>query len=701
MDWEEQFQPITDTGWNVRKGQEQLGNAIIYTLDHPEKPLVGQASTGTGKSISSVLPLIYKIKEAKKLGKTYRAVISTETITLQRQLEKKDLPFLKSIYKDIDFTYHKLLGRSNYLCFDRAFEESVGNPNLSRLVERLEGAKMRLTSGEREDVEQVLNTTIDTETWSRISGERTYCADNTCTPDTCYASLSREKALSADIVIVNHMILAIDFEMKNSLLESEGMVGMIDAIIVDEAHKLEEVLISQWSEKFTIYEIEDHVNRLVEGANVSQSAGRNMQGIASKAEDIEKSVLGFFKLTQKFFTSIEKSYKREWKGSEIALKTQFIRNPSNLVRDLMNEFETSGQASLEVSLRYLEDIVKRLSQLIAKDSLELDKRSLKVIKKSLTSAKYLESLVSLCLKSMLSEKGMVSYRGMSYGVVVEGWENRKGEEKMTIRAFPLDVSNRAKDLWKVSCVFLSATLIDLTRDDFAYFKKSLGINDSNDIRVESTFDMDQQQLVYITAQNYDKEEGTQFSVSELVDIVNQAQGRSLILFTSRKDLNMTKNMLLGYKTTGQFPYPMFVQEQDSDKAKLVDQFKSDTNSVLLGLKSMFTGIDIPGESLSLVVLCKFPLDRFSTECKMRIDHWRSKGFPEWYSRSSLTVFQQAAGRLIRSDDCKGVVALLDQRAYDPKTNVFKTASIGVSSLQSRVTHDPKDISRHLGVLSEV
>lgn len=695
--WAEQFQPIVDKGWSIRDGQEKLGNAIIKTLNGSGKPLVGQAATGTGKSLASVIPVIHKIKQAKKEGKSYRAVISTETITLQRQLEKKDLPFLQSTYKDVDFTYHKLLGRSNYLCLNRASEESVGNPRINEIYTRLDGARIRMSSGEREEVQKVLGFDLTDDEWSRICGETTFCADSACESEDCYAANSREIAQRSDIVVVNHKILAIDFEMKNSMVDSGGMFGHVDAIIVDEAHKLEETLIDQWSERFTIYEIEQHLNRLVEGATASESFGRSMDGISTDAEDIQRTILHFFELTQNFFSEIEESKRNDWAGSEIALKMQYLRGPSERLRSLMNEFETTGAASLETSIHILEKVNKKIVNLLSSDSLTVDKRSKKVIRKAVTSAKYLDSLMKLCLASMNSDKGIINHRGLTYGVVVEGWMSKKDEKRMTIRAFPIDISRRASDLWNIPSVFLSATLIDLTRNDFEYFKKSMGISDSNDIMVNASFDMGTQQLVYVTAQKYPKAFGTHFSIEELVEVVNKSKGRALLLFTSRSDLNLAKNELLRAKGGGNFPYPMFVQEPDSDKARLVDDFKASTNSVMLGLKSMFTGIDIPGESLSLVAICKFPLPRFSTECRMKIEYWRGKGFPNWYSRESLTVFQQAAGRLIRSDDCTGVVALLDQRAYNPSTNVFKTASLGVSSLGSRVTHDVSDIEKHLGV----
>lgn len=116
-------------------------------------------------------------------------------------------------------------------------------------------------------------------------------------------------------------------------------------------------------------------------------------------------------------------------------------------------------------------------------------------------------------------------------------------------------------------------------------------------------------------------------------------------------------------------------------------FKEDTHSVLLATKSFFVGIDVPGESLSLVALAKFPLPRFSAECRQQIAHWRTRGFSRWYEREALTIFQQASGRLIRSSGCKGVVALLDFRAMDTTSNVYKTMKLGVDSLGSPITQN--------------
>jgi ATP-dependent DNA helicase DinG len=199
--------------------------------------------------------------------------------------------------------------------------------------------------------------------------------------------------------------------------------------------------------------------------------------------------------------------------------------------------------------------------------------------------------------------------------------------------------------------------------------------------------MQAQQLVYITKANRDKVDGAQYSLSELLDLINVAKGRSLVLFTSRKELDYATEQIQYLRNMGHFPYNVLVQTKDADKQKLIEAFKSDISSVLLATKSFFVGIDVPGEALTHLSLVKWPNPRYDALCKQQIAHWRMRGFPNWYERESLTLFQQASGRLIRSSGCKGVVSLLDFRANDAESNVFKTAKKGVTTLQSSITQD--------------
>lgn len=718
--WRTQFKPVSDLGWGIREGQEDLGNAIIRTIGNGGI-LVGDASTGTGKSLASSIPLINEIKKVKEAQANkakgepgpnpYRAVISTETITLQQQLDEKDLPFLFKTYGD--FKYHKLLGRSNYLCLNQAKENSMGDMEVHRLVEKIQKYRGNIINGEFKDITRVLKEYIDPKTWGKLTGSSTFCSDNQCDAEECYGSLSREKALDADIVVVNHKILAIHFEMKmmgsGNGPESAGMFGNVNTIIVDEAHKLEEVLAGHWEERYNDWEIADHTNRILAGMDIANVYNRE-NDYRADAKELIDNLIGFMATTKRFFSEVNKKYSNDWQGSETAFCEQSISGPSDYLRSLMMEFETVGPTLFETMVAKMTTYNKYLGKAVANMVEEkVAGKYTKEVRKAVTSAKWVSNMSTILLKAMTSKDGVISHGDLIYGVIGEGWVSKKtGEHGMTIKASPLDVSYRASKLWSAaeSVIFLSATLVDLTEkapsNKFKYFKRSLGISNCLEVSVSSPFAAAQQQVVYITPKPYPVEENTFFSIEEVVELVNASEGRSLLLFTSRREIDLAQQALLEWKIAGKFNYTMYVQEKDSDKAKLVEDFKSDINSVLLGLKSMFTGIDIPGESLSNVIICRFPMPRYSTECKMKITYWRNNGFPNWYSREALTTFQQAAGRLIRTESCVGVVSIVDQRVFDLGSNVYKTASIGVASLGSRVTHEVSDISTHLrSVLSAV
>lgn len=707
--WVEQFKPVSDLGWDVRQGQEKLGNSIISSLDN-KTMLVGQAECGTGKSLASLIPVIHKIKASKNSGTTpYRAVVSTETITLQNQLNDKDLPFLKNLYGD--FTYKKLLGRSNYLCMDRASESGSADPSVLLHLNRLESALTRLQTGERSEVEAITGR-LSEDHWRALAGDSEFCVANRCEPDVCFSSKARAEALEADIVVVNHRILAIDSDMKmNPIHESmsNGMFGPVNAIIVDEAHKLEDVMCDHFTLKYSVWEFNQKSTTLF---NALQIANTWIGDCSQHIEDfgvLRKELADFFDLTLDFFKILQEDKGEVWEGSETPFCMQFVHPSKIKATDLMNEYETKGPPLFSTLSRKLDDIYKYLMRAVyelssnKKIKSKMTGKDRKAVRSGVTAATYLLEASSIFDKSMNSKNGIISHMGVTYGSLVRGWRRNDGDPGMSIHICPIDISNKADRIWKSvdSTIFLSATLEDLTSNDFRYFKRSLGAKDALEIKVESPFTMDRQQLIYITNKSYEAEDTTVFGVEEIVESVNATNGRSLILFTSRRDLDMAVAELNNYKIAGRFPYTMLVQTKDADKGKLVEDFKSDDFSVLLGLKSMFTGIDIPGERLSNVIICRFPLSRFSVECRMKINYWRTQGFPNWYERDSLTVFQQACGRLIRSKECIGVVSILDQRVFDPATSVFKTAKIGVSALKSKVTHSFDDVVNHLEAVHEI
>jgi ATP-dependent DNA helicase DinG len=686
--WNDIFAPVMAQGRESRPGQVLLGQAIIDAVEGKSN-LVAEASTGVGKSFSSLIPLIHQIQTAKKAKKPYRAIVSTETLILQRQLITKDLPFLSGLYSG--FTYRKLMGRSNYLCFEVAKGAAVADIYMNSVVETLKTRSSNLGDGEKSDIERVLGRELTPEQWSKIASSSAFCPDNACSGEMCFSTRARELAKQADLVVVNHAILATDLEMKASDPLGDGMLGQFEALVVDEGHQLEPVLVSAWTKEFSERDLETMAGNLIQGVEDAKSIVPNhtIGFIANNAMDDLRDLL---KNVKSFYMLLGEKKNEEWAGSSTSLSEKTVRGAvTGPLAYAMNEFETENPERLARAEKALEAVEKYIVPVIQK-AMEEKIKGIRKIRKGYTAARDLMEIIRIIAKGLETTDGIIQAYG-TYGALVDGWEKRDGTAGMTIRLVPLDVSTKAKALWGKpggqTNILLSATLTDLTDGSFRYARECVGFPEGPELRVASAFNMQEQQLVYITRANRDRVDlkGAQYSFGEMLDLVLAARGRSLILFTSRKELDHATEQLELIRNMGRFPYKILVQTKDADKQKLMDEFKSDTHSVLLATKSFFVGIDVPGEALSFLGLAKWPNPRYDALCKQQVAHWRSRGFSRWYERESLTLFGQAAGRLIRSSGCKGVVGVLDFRANDAESNVFKTAKLGINTLGSPITQD--------------
>lgn len=693
--WEDIFQPVLSLGREVREGQAILGQAVVDVIENGGS-LLGNASTGTGKSFAILVPMIHQARQNIAEKRQFKGIVSTETITLQSQLCDSDLPFLSKLYPG--FTFRKLLGRSNYLCLNFAALSARGNMETNVMVQKLETRQIDLGDGEKRDVERILGKELTPREWEYLAGSSKFCADNQCDKEKCYSARARELAMIANIVVVNHAILATDIEMKAGAgggAFADGMLGQIDVLAVDEGHQLEPVLVSQWTKEISDWELQEISSSVQDGIDKARSVksnamiGYNTNNGLEDMQDVLTSI-------QRFFLLLSRRANEEWKGSSSALCMKYLSGSvAPEVMAAMREYEEENPLRLKRADQALRAASKYLKE-CAKDAAEQGSKGLRKINKGHRAANELLEMIEVITKALETRDGIVNHFG-TYGCIVDGWERRDGKPGMTVRLVPLDISAKAKNIWAGvrSNILLSATLTDLTDGSFRYAKSCVAFPDGAEVNVETPFNLAAQQLVYMTPANSDPVEGTRYSFTELVDLLNASRGRALVLFTSRQELDWAARELLQLRASGHFDYPVYVQEKDSNKTKLMENFKSNINSVLLATRSFFTGIDVQGESLSLVVLAKFPLPRYSVECRQQITHWRTRGFARWYERESLTVFQQAAGRLIRSSDCTGVVAVLDHRVMDTTNGVYKTAAIGVNALGSPVTQDLETVRSFL------
>lgn len=693
--WNDVFAPVMAQGREERPSQTVLGQAILTAVE-TRTNLAAQGQTGVGKSFASLVPVIDQIISRKKLNRPYRAVVSTETLILQRQLVEIDLPFLSTLYKG--FTYRKLMGRSNYMCFEVAKTAAVGDIYMNGLVEKLKTRQTSLGDGEKSDVERVLGRELTKDQWEKIASSSTFCAENQCAGDKCYSTRARALALSADLVVVNHAILATDLDMKGGDPLADGMLGQIECLIVDEGHQLEPVLVNAWTKELSERDLEKMAASVAEGVELAKAIASNHR-IGKIVNDSMGEIRDLLANVKSYYMLLNEKTGQDWAGSSTSLSLKYpLGRPNGPLAYAMDEFESENPGRLVRAEQALEETLKYLGPVIIK-VMEDKIKGVRKIRKGYNAASELLETIRILSKAFETKDGIIQQYG-AYGALVDGWETFKDKKPMmTIRLVPLDVSTRAKQLWGKpggqTNILLSATLTDLTDGTFRYARTCVGFPEGPEVDVTSPFDMQRQQLVYITPANRDKVEGAQYSLSELLDLINVTKGRSLVLFTSRKELDYATEQIQYLRNMGHFPYNVLVQTKDADKQKLIEAFKTDVSSVLLATKSFFVGIDVPGEALTHLALVKWPNPRYDALCKQQISHWRMRGFPNWYERESLTLFQQASGRLIRSSGCKGVVSLLDFRASDAESNVHKTAKKGVTTLQSSITQDIAQVKAFL------
>lgn len=696
--WSELFEPVMRVGSvsgqpvTERPQQAQLGEAVARALAGPSY-LMAECPTGTGKSLGALIPVI----DAVHRDSEFRAVISTETNALQDQYTHKDLPFLQKIYGK--FSFCDLKGRSHYLCLDSAKSNSLNNKKITALYRKLESITGSLETGERGDVEKRVGK-LDDETWSMLSGSKIFCNDNQCDDKSrCFTARARSKALGSNIIVVNHALLQADLEMKdgqNSAL-TEGLLGDFNTLIVDEAHALEQVLIDGWTEEINGWELINLTSSVSSAMDKSTSVSDFPEGLRYRVENATDDIKSVLDITQNFF---ELQYaNEEWRRLSVSLCEQRVVGGSGPLLSAMSAFEEDLPVKVERVKATLDETKKHLTEAITKAREEEVKGVLREMSKGLRAAKQLSDFCSTLLYASKSKTGVVRKFDVPHAVVLDGYESRDGTHRVKVRTVPLDVSEKVSALWQGrSAVLLSATLTDLTTGTFGYTALSLGFPEHESLKTESAFTYRDVQQVYVTPARLpvvDTVDRAQYSFEELVELLEASDGRALVLFTAKTELEDCAERLLQLQARGKFSHPILVQAQGVDKQVLLENFKQDKHSVLVASKSFFTGVDVPGDALSLVVLCKFPLSQFNVVCRKQIDHWRGKGYPSFYENSSLTTFQQAAGRLIRSNGDHGVVAILDQRVTRASEKVSQTALIGVRALGSDVIRSTEDVRKFL------
>ncbi len=605
--------------FEYRPQQQQMAVASARALAESRAVLV-EAGTGVGKSLAYLAPAVeMALKDHRK------AIVSTHTINLQEQLVQKDLPLLQKVV-DKPFKAMLLKGRRNYLC-------------PARLEAAMAGGGEMFTPSEEEELKAIFEWAPITQdgtladlgfnpspkVWGAVCSEQHMCTQKKCGPtNKCHYQEARKRMNSANLIVVNHTLF---FTLLGGLQEFEdaedGFLFPNDFVIFDEAHTMEAVAARILGMNVSKNSLRFELNRLFNP--------KSSRGLFQVVGDMEgrQATMRLLQELDYFFEAVEGNCKWGEYGKEFR-----VRRPE-FVED------TLGSGLIEVSRRARE---------VADMANEGVKAELQDLARRLGEAR-------VALATFLDQSDEESVY----------WVEKDDRDSLSLNAVPIDVSPTLRSIFFSSGrpgVFTSATL-GVGDRDMTYFRSRVGAEGAEGIQIGSPFDYQRQMTVYLVEQmpNPGGEEYEKALIKWIEHFTTESKGRAFVLFTSYKLLQkVAGEMETFFKKQG---WPLLVQGQGLPRAQLIERFKEEESSVLFGTDSFWTGVDVPGSALSNVIITRLPFavpDHPLTQSRIEaIEERGGNPFMEFSVPEAILKLRQGVGRLIRHEDDRGMVVILDNR----------------------------------------
>jgi ATP-dependent DNA helicase DinG len=605
--------------FEARESQQVMAEAVAELLcNHEEdwsltdraKVLVVEAETGVGKTLAYLLPAILSDR---------RIVISTATLNLQDQILNKEIPLAEKVLgREIPALCVK--GRQNYLCHYRWYQyRSSTQLSMFEDVEgdRIEQWLQTTTTGDRAELAWLAD---KSSLWPKISAHSSQCLGGECPEASfCFINQLRKRAGSVRLLIVNHHLFFSDLALRR---EGHGEVlPRYEGVIFDEAHHIENVATLFFGRTFSQYQLFD------------------------------------------LFSDLERQ-------AEIDLDPAQIEKVHGKVQALKQRIDTFVSLFPEERGRYhLDSLIHAISESAWRAEVEHVVTSLARLGEQIAACTAygdgwdnLEKRVSE-LKTNLSEIALPQ-TDVSKPRFVH-WYERK-ERTISLSATPIEVADHLREtLYRTVqfCVLASATLS--SGGSFDYVKGRLGLdNETKFLKLSSPFDYLNRTLLYIPEAGFPEPTARDYPerVCERVfEILKISRGRALVLFTSLKAMDIMAEYL-----EPRLDYPVLVQGRAS-RQTLLKTFRETTDSVLLAVASFWEGVDVPGESLSCVIIDKLPFEvPTDPVIQARMSMISDKGgvpFFDFQVPRAILSLRQGVGRLMRAATDKGVIAIMDIRLF--------------------------------------
>jgi predicted DnaQ family exonuclease/DinG family helicase len=666
-------------GYEYRPQQVEMMQRVGEAFNEGQHLLV-EAGTGTGKSLAYLLPAAYY---AVINGR--HVVISTNTINLQDQLYLKDIPDLQAILP-LEFKAALLKGRNNYLCL-RRLAYLRRQPDLSvddmRVLVKILVWLPGTTTGDKAELNLMGEENL---VWARLSAEDESCDPNLCPhADRCFFYHARRRAEEAHLIVVNHSLLLSDMLTENRVLPR------YQHLIIDEAHHLEDVATNQLS--FQVNQnrmlgvlkdlmqstdrkeyglLHELPNRL-RGSSIPSHIQTEVEGFLGEArQEVETSrrrVYNFFNVLTFFLDEHQRP------GSQY---DQRIRLTSGVrVQPAWSEVEIAWE-DLSKGLRVIGD---RLEYLY-KGLLDLEDYGI---------VDYEDLMQELSSKLHQVQQLREEMEAIIAQPVAEGiyWASISAEDgTITLRAAPLHVGEQLENQLftdKECLILTSATL--RTGYDCSYIRERLNLWEAEELTIGSPFDYVSSTLLYIPTDIPEPGQSYyQKTVEEALASLGRAtKGRTIVLFTSYSQLRATHGAIS--RPLGDEGIAVLGQGIDGSRRNLLDNLKTNPETVILGTRSYWEGIDVVGEALSCLVIARLPFPVPNDPIFAARSETFEDPFNQYAVPQAVLRFRQGFGRLIRSKTDRGVVVLLDKRVLTKFYGKAFLEAIPQCTVQQGSVHD--------------
>jgi DNA polymerase-3 subunit epsilon/ATP-dependent DNA helicase DinG len=632
--------------YEERPEQIEMTQIVSTALENGEQ-LMLEAGTGIGKTLAYLSAAVEWSQKHRQ-----RVVISTNTIQLQEQILNQELPRLgQALNQPIQAAVLK--GRSNYLCPRRLMDLRRRRPTNPEELRVLTKILIWLAEGGSGDKAEInLRGSAEHAIWQRLSAEHNRCSTTQCSEAshaTCPFHQTRKAADHAQLIIVNHALLMADDDPKDSIIPEHH------ALILDEAHHLEEAATHsnqyRWDQAALqryLVDIGGTQRGILADCLVAakpQMSAKEYKRLEDFVVDISSVSTALSNHIKSLFAALSRLFQRtETEGNNALRLTPALRKQDAFAEtlrqsNLVKEFLLGLQSALQ-------QVQKAIHRYTTQDDTSDLRHNLSTIIFHLQQA-------HTQLSEVLDQDNPKRI----------SWINPGYDYQPSLTSVPAHAGSLLESkLWKSdkSIILVSSTLRD--GDSFNHLTHRLQAQHMRQVVLGSPFDYRTSTLIFIPNDMPDPNERGKYQQSVercLIELPTALNGRTLGLFTSYTQLQQTAQAIRPRLALGEII--VYDQVEASNRQLLVDGFKSTEKAVLLGTRSFWEGVDIPGDSISAVVITRLPFPVpndpvFAARAETYQDAFQDYTIPE-----AIIRFRQGFGRLIRSKQDRGVIVILDRR----------------------------------------